>query len=239
VGLYQVMSAFRQACGAGVRWGFMASNPAQAVGQNPQAPVVELEPLTIREVEALAVELGPVYGSAVIVACETATRPSEWAGLQRRDVDRERGVVRVERTVVDGREKPYGKTTRSRRSIPLSSRALEALNELPIQLTSPYLFPAARGGPIGLDSWRSRCWYPALESAGIERCGPYVLRHTGITTWLASGVAIYDVSRYAGTSLEMVSRTYGHLAKGSEQVARDRIDAYRERELERLGVEQA
>jgi integrase len=175
VGLYQVMSAFRQACGAGVRWGFMASNPAQAVGQNPQAPVVELEPLTIREVEALAVELGPVYGSAVIVACETATRPSEWAGLQRRDVDRERGVVRVERTVVDGREKPYGKTTRSRRSIPLSSRALEALNELPIQLTSPYLFPAARGGPIGLDSWRSRCWYPALESAGIERCGPICL----------------------------------------------------------------
>jgi len=216
----------------------MASNPAQAVGQNPQAPVVELEQLTIREVEALAVELGPVYGSAVIVACETATRPSEWAGLQRRDVDRERGVVRVDRTVVDGREKPYGKTTRSRRSIPLSSRALEALNELPIQLTSPYLFPAACGGPIATVGARV-AGIPRWKAPGSSGAAQYVLRHTGITTWLASGVAIYDVSRYAGTSLEMVSRTYAHLAKGSEQVARDRIDAYRERELERLGVEQA
>ena len=33
---YAVMSAFRQTLSAGVRWGYMASNPAAAVGPNPQ-----------------------------------------------------------------------------------------------------------------------------------------------------------------------------------------------------------
>ena len=166
-------------------------------------------------------------------------RPEEWAAVRRADVDRERGVVRVERTVVDGKEKPYGKTTRSRRSVPLSSRALTAIAELPAQLRSPLLFPAPQGGPIRLNNWRRRDWVPALYGAGVDYRPPYAMRHTAISHWLAAGVPIFDVSRYAGTSLQMVERVYGHLVAGSTENARARLDAFRERESNRLGVEQA
>jgi hypothetical protein len=32
-------------------------------------------------------------------------------------------------------------------------------------------------------------------------------------------------ARYAGTSAEMISRTYGHLAAGAEELARQRLHA--------------
>jgi integrase len=51
------------------------------------------------------------------------------------------------------------------------------------------LFPAAEGGPVGLDTWRTRAWYPALDAAGIPRRGSYHLRHTFATEALAAGVS--------------------------------------------------
>jgi integrase len=236
---FAVTLAFKQVCAAGVRWHYMSANPVAAAGSNPPPPAVELEPFTIEEVDAIAVELGPVYGPLVVFAAETALRPEEWAAVRRADVERDRGVVRVERTVVDGAEKPYGKTERSRRAVPLSSRALAAIEELPAQLRTPLLFPAPRGGPIRLDNWRKREWIPALYGAGVEYRRPYALRHTAISRWLAAGVPIFDVSRYAGTSLQMIEKTYGHLVAGSVDSARARLDAFREYELDRLGVEQA
>jgi integrase len=185
---------------------------------------VELTPFTLDEVEAIAAELGP-YGPLIVFAAETALRPEEWAAVERRDLDGD--AVRVERTIVDGVANSHGKTSRSRRRVPLSTRAQAALDSLPPRIDTPLVFPTPRGGPIRLDNWRHRDWYPALEAAGVARRGPYALRHTAITSWLAAGVPIFDVSRYAGTSLLMIERTYGHLARGSEELARQRIDAYR------------
>lgn len=145
---FAITLAFKQVLAAGVRWHYVTENPVAAVGPNPPPPVVEIEPFTSAEVEAIAVELRSVYGPLVIFAAESALRPEEWIAVRRVDVDRVKGVVRVERTIVDGEEKPYGKTVRSRRSVPLSSRALAALDELPAQLHSPLLFPAPQGGPI-------------------------------------------------------------------------------------------
>jgi hypothetical protein len=47
-----------------------------------------------------------------------------------------------------------------------------------------------------------------------------------------AGLAIFDLSRYMGTSVEMIDRTYGHLAQGAES-ARAKLDpAYARREAE-------
>jgi integrase len=97
--------------------------------------------------------------------------------------------------------------------------------------------PSRASGQAG--AWRKREWIPALYGAGVEYRRPYALRHTGISQWLAAGVPIFDVSRYAGTSLQMIERTYGHLVAGSVESARARLDTFREYELDRLGVEQA
>lgn len=164
-------AALRQCLGAAVRWGCIRTNPAVLAGPNPQPQPPEIGPLTLGEVDGLAAELGDSYGPLVLFAAETGLRPGEWIALERRDVDRDAGAVRVERAYSAGEVRPTTKTKRWRR-VPLSSRALTALDAAPRRIDTPVLFPAAKGGPIEPDGWRTREWYPALDAAGIARCGP-------------------------------------------------------------------
>lgn len=227
---YPVLSALRQALDAAVRWRLLDENPAKAAGPNPQPRAREVTPFAPVDVEMIAAEIGP-WAPLVVVAAETGLRPEEWIGLERRDVRRDDAVLLVERVFSDGAVKGYGKTSRSRRRVPLTDRALTALEALPPRLDTRLVFPAARGGHIDLHNWRAREWYPALDAAGLGRCGPYALRHTFVTNALAAGVPIFDVARYAGTSVEMIEKTYGHLARGSEEHARTLLDTYSRRRL--------
>ena len=172
--------------------------------------------LTLALRQALAAELGPVFGPLCIFAAETGLRTNEWTGAERRDVDRtaKRPAFVVQRRYADGVLTPYPKT--DRRRVPLTERALEALAMLPPMLGTKILFPAAMGGHIGLDTWRTREWYPALEAAGVEQRGPYHLRHTFATEALAGGMSIFQLSRVMGASVKTIDRTYGHLAHDSE-----------------------
>jgi integrase len=169
---YRLSGALRQVLGAAVRWGYLGTNPAVDAGRNPQPRKEELHPFERNEVDALAVELGPVYGPLVVFAAETGLRTNEWAAAERRDVDRDGPAIAVQRRVSDGVLTPYPKTARSRRRVPLTPRAAEALDRLPPRIDTPLLFPAPRGGYIALDTWRTREWYPALDAAGIVRRGP-------------------------------------------------------------------
>ncbi len=131
----------------------------------------------------------------------------------------------VQRRFADGVLTPYPKTIGSRRRVPLTARALGALDRLPPRLDTKLVFPAARGGYIGLDGWRTHHRYPALEAAGIRQRGPYQLRHSFATEALAAGISIFELARVMGTSVKMIDRTYGHLARDSEQAIRARLDA--------------
>jgi integrase len=222
---YRLTGAFRQTMGAAVRWRYIGRNPVAEAGRNPQPRPKELQPFEPEQVDALAEELGLRYGALVVVAAETGLRPEEWIALERRDLDRAGQAVHVLRKFANGRLSPYPKTERSRRRVPLTARALAALDSLPPRLDTPLLFPAAKGGHIGIDTWRTREWYPALDAAGIARRGPYCLRHTFATEALAAGISTFELSRLMGTSIAMIDKHYGHLARDSEDAIRARLDA--------------
>jgi len=77
----------------------------------------------------------------VAFAAATGLRPQEWMPLERRDIDRDRRVLRVHRVISDGELRRGGKTTGSVREVPLSRRALNALDRIPPRLDTPLLFP--------------------------------------------------------------------------------------------------
>ena len=102
-----------------------------------------------------------------------------------------------------------------------------ALETLPRRLDTRLVFYGPRGAHIDLRNWRKREWKPAFEAAGLSPSRrPYDLRHSYAAWSLAAGVPAYDVARYMGTSVRMLDLTYGHLVKGSETVARERLDAF-------------
>jgi integrase len=165
-------------------------------------------------------------------------RPS-WIALEWRDVDRQEGVLRVERAFSYGQVKAP-KTKGSRRRVPLDARAANALANVPRRLDSRLVFPGSRGAHIDLRNWRKREWKPALEAAGLPAPHrPYDLRHSYASWMLAAGVPAYDVARYMGSSVRMLDLTYAHLVKGSETAARERLDAFTAAAHGRLGQESA
>ena len=178
------------------------------------------------EVDAIAAELAPERRAIPLFAAATGLRPEEWQALERRDVDRGGRILHVRRTVSSGEVVDLGKTKRSRRQIPLTGRALDALDLVPPRLDTPLLFPADRGGVINLDNFRRREWHPAVEAAGIPTPARiYDLRSTFASDALAAGVGIHALARVMGTSTTMIERHYGTLLDGAMESIAGRLDA--------------
>ena len=216
--------ALRQTLDRAVQWGLIEKNPAKLAGPNPQPKRTEIVPFEREELDRICGELGP-DAQVVRFAAASGLRPCEWIPLTRRDVDRKAGVVLVERSHSRGALRAYGKTAGSRRRVPLSASALAALDAVTPTLSTTLLFPAIQGGMIDLHNWRRNVWRPALIAAGVEHGTVYTLRHTFATRALEAGITLFELSRFMGTSVEMIDRTYGHLASGTEAAAAAKLDA--------------
>jgi integrase len=152
--------------------------------------------------------------------------------LERRDVDGRAAIVSVRRTVSEGEVVELGKTSKSRRQVPLSRRALEALDRLPPRIDTPLLFPSPRGDVLNLSNFRRREWLPAVTASGVARPARiYDLRSTFASNALAAGVTVFELARVMGTSVAMIERHYGALLDGAHAGIAGRLDAL-EAELE-------
>ncbi|HEX2111996.1 MAG TPA: tyrosine-type recombinase/integrase [Gaiellaceae bacterium] len=232
-----IHKALRQVLNYAVRARMLDENPAKEV-PNPEpkrgeVPVFE----SWEDVEAVADELRPNERGMILFAAGTGLRPEEWLALERRDVDREAGVVHVRRVYTDGKLRDYGKTDGARRRVPLRGRVLAVLEELPPRIDTPLLFPGERGGYLNLGVWRRKRWKPAFDVAGIAYRTPYALRHTYASWSIAAGVDLFTLARRMGTSIEQIDKTYGHLLPRAEAHERDLLDAFDVRQNEPQAAE--
>lgn len=129
----------------------------------------------------------------------TGCRPGELANCTVGDLD-PTGLLTV-----------TGKTRR--RTIPISPKALALLKSAADDrdLDEPLL---TRSGVAWTRfEWRD-AFQEARRAAGLpETVVMYSLRHVAISEMLVSGMDPMTVSKIAGTSIEMISRHYGHLIK--------------------------
>ena len=222
---FEATQALRQVLNRAVAWELLDYNPATRGVPNPHRRSKEKRPFeSWHQIETVAAGLGPVYGPMIVFCAATGLRPSELFALEHRDIDRGLGVVYVRRAYANGRLK-HTKTRLSNRAVPLQMKALQALDQLPLSVNA-ILFPNSRGGRIDFRVFGRRHWRPAQRAAGIGQIrGLYDLRHTYATFALRAGVSVFTVSRFMGSSIAMIDRHYGHLARDSHQHAVSLLDA--------------
>lgn len=138
----------------------------------------------------------------------TGCRPGELASCTVGDLD-PAGLLTV-----------TGKT--GRRTIPLSPKALTLLKSAAGRRDVDEPLLTRSGVAWTRFEWRD-AFQEARKAAGLpETVVMYSLRHVAISEMLVSGMDPMTVSKIAGTSIEMISRHYGHLIRERvvEQLAR-------------------
>lgn len=89
--------------------------------------------------------------------------------------------------------------------------------------------PGARMFTNGGEAWTPQAWAPAVKAAAAKAGLPsdvvlYTLRHSWITDAIIGGLDPVTVARLTGTSLEMISKHYGHLAQDAAREKLAQVD---------------
>lgn len=191
-----ILQTMRQVLNAGVEWGYLVRSPARpgafkAPGTKRVRPIRPFE--SWDEVAAVA-EAIPAQSSLIRFLAATGLRsPSEWKAATWQDVDLAGRLMTVHGT----------KTAAAARTIPLSLRAVEALEELPRGLPPLPVFPW-----FDYHQWRKTTWPEALDGLGLARRHPYELRHTFATLALQNGASLDDVAEMLGHEDIGITRDY-------------------------------
>src|SRR5581483_5815123 len=130
----------------------------------------------------------------------TGCRKGEALALEWKNVDRARGMIRIEPS------EEWQPKDGEARQIPISDELLPYLvqrNE-----KDRYVFTSRRGKRFAF--WPQRAFDRAREAAGLSG-GPHTTRHTFATHFLAGNPDLYLLGKLLGHSTSYVTELYGHL----------------------------
>jgi integrase len=125
-------------------------------------------------------------------------------------------------------------TLRSRREVPLTRTALDALDLVPPRLDSRYVFSTSRRcrntgepGPFDAHNFRKRHWGPAIEASGVAKPARlYDLRSTFASNALAAGITVCELARIMGTPVSMIESYYGTLIDTAHDAILTRLEGF-------------
>jgi len=238
-----VHGVLRSALNQAVKWRLLAINPALAVDL-PKQKKKEMKAFSVEEAgKFLQHAVNDRWGIVFSLALTSGMRPGEYLGLKWQDVDLEKGVVAVRRTIVahpkgGGWDFAEPKTSQSERSIPLppsvtkalvehkKKQAAERLKAGPKYAGHDLVFATEKGEPLNQPNLVNRHLKPILVAAKLsESFRLYDLRHSCATLLLAQGEHPKVVSERLGhASVTLTLDTYSHVLPTMQQQAAERLE---------------
>lgn len=225
----KILTLFKSMMASAVDHGLLPTNPIAKV-KLPKVDREEMRFLTPAEITALAEAIDQRYRALVYVGAYGGLRIGELAGLQVGDLDMLKGIISVERQVVETAGKltigPL-KTKASRRKVKVPRPVMDELGAHLanwVHMTD-LVFPAPGGGPLSRTAFRSRFWVPAVQRSNLEGVRVHDLRHTAMALWIAAGANGKQIADRAGhTSVSFVLDRYGHLLPDADDLLIDRLE---------------
>ncbi len=239
----KIHHVMHKALGQAVRWDLIPRNPADAV-KAPTPTPKEMRPLSADEsYQLLEAARGNRLEALYVLAIYTGMRRGELLGLKWEAVglDGNPPTVRVRRTLTrvdNGRRLALGapKTKKSRRTVRLTQRAVEALRshrarqaEERLRVGELYqdqdlVFAGEGGGLINPSNLRQRSFAPLLERAELPPITFHDLRHTCASLLFQKNVHPKNVQALLGhASVAITLDTYSHMLPGMGGEAADAI----------------
>lgn len=153
-------------------------------------------------------------------------RRGECLGLQKRNIDFDRGTVTFEFSYNNaGTGLESLKTSSSYRTIQLDNELLEELKELCDAIDGSFVFGADK--PVGR-TLLENVFKETVELSGVKLINLHGLRHSHATLLLQQGVSVMIVSRRLGHSNPQTTyRTYAHVIEALEEETTKTIEQLR------------
>ncbi|MEV0121624.1 site-specific integrase [Streptomyces sp. NPDC050703] len=204
-------------------------NPCQIKGASivhtPERPTA-----TVQEVYALADAIQPRYRVLVLLGGFLGLRWGELVGLHRRDLDLDRGTLRVRRSVAElfngQREIKAPKSAAGKRTVAIPAVIVpDILDHL-----TRYAEPGADGsvfvgakGAIPRRNHFNKLWRKACADAGIKGLHFHDLRHTGNTLAASTGASTRELMSRMGHSSARAALIYQHASADRDRLIADAV----------------
>lgn len=208
-----------------VKRGWLNRNPAAEVAK-PRPAEEELAILTDEEVRKfLAAVRGNHLEAIFVLAVGSGMRQGELLALRWGDVDFDKNLVHVRRSlaIVKGQfVEKEPKSKRSRRSVALPGVVMDALREHLKKMmaegnTAAPVFCTRTGNHIAESNFVRKTFTPQLKKSGVRHVRFHSLRHFHATSLIAKGYSIKAVSQRLGhATIEITLRVYGHVIPGDD-----------------------
>src|SRR5262245_25227062 len=231
----------RRALALAMTWGVTTTNVATAVKPPPVAhteiPVLTPEQigLVLRTLDGQ--DLRPVVSFLLATGC----RRGEALALRWKDIDLDKGMVRIERSLEQTRSGvrvKSPKTAYSRRSIAIppwlvaelkAHRGRQLEQQLALGLGKApddgLVFARWDGSPH-VPLWATQKFTRTMRALGIAGITLHALRHTHASSLIASGIDVLTISRRLGHATPSITLgVYGHLFANTDARAAEVTEA--------------
>jgi integrase len=191
--------------------GLIAANPVPGL----TLPRVDAKPVFFwtKADAARLVEALNGHGLMCDLDLHVGLRWGELAGLRRRYVDVEHGLIHVVGVETRTGWREYPKSKMSRRPVPIPLHLRDQLGAVCAGLAGDdYVFAAPEGGPWDDTNFRRRVFGPAVKAAGVPTGTPHDMRHTAASWLVQAGVDLYRVQALLGHEKPTTTQRYAHLA---------------------------